>query len=281
MTDSLTAPITANEPATTSLPAPTADAKVGGPLEGQPAPAADDDESRYVPLPALHHAREEVRQLKEQLAAATAKTSEVDTLRQQIAELSARMPQAPPAPEMPAAPLLADDAADSLARTLQLFAADGTPDRAAARTAGGIMAQMAKAEAQRAVAPIVEMSAAERAQQFRARAEQVRDIDGNPVNPALLRQMFAVVPDELVAANPQVPALLTYAAAGYERLHGKRPVAPQETSPIVSERTGGRPDAPVSLSEFEMGFLQRSGQDPKKYAASLKGYKPGLPTTLE
>ena len=282
MNDAITAPVSANEPAPTALPAaPAATAPIGGPLEDQPVAAATEgDDNRYVPLPALHQAREEVRHLKEQLAAANAKTSEVDTLRQQIQELSARIPQTPP-PETPQAPLLADDAADSLARTLQLFDATGAPDRTAARNAAGIMAAMASKEAKQAVAPIIEMSAKERAQQFRQRAEQVRDLEGKGVDPTLLRQMWAVVPDELIGANPQVPALLTYAAAGFERIHGQRGVAPAVTPPIVSERAGGRVESQPTLSDFELGHLQRSGRDPKAYVASLKGYKPGLPTTLE
>ncbi len=268
------APETVTAPVPTLHPAEPAVAAAPEPAE------TPTEEPRYVPLAALHEERTEKKALKAELEQLRAKASEVETLKQQIEALSQRIPQ-PKADPVPVAPLLADDQADALAKTLQLFDAQGVPDREAARRAAGIMAAMAKQQATEAVAPIVALSAAERAQQYRQRAEQVKDADGRGVDPVLLKKMWDVVPPELIGANPQVPAILTYAAAGYERLHGKKMPAAPEQLPVVTERAGGRADTTHSLSDFELGFVQRSGIKAEDYTKRIKGYKPGQPFVLE
>ena len=74
--------------------------------------------------------------------------------------------------------------------------------------------------------------------------------------------------------------MLTYAAAGYERFHGK-PAVVAPPPALVSERVGGHDPIIQSLSEVEAAFLEKTGRDPKTYMKSLKGYKPGQNNILE
>jgi len=248
-----------------------------------PAPPAHDDDapaSRLVPLPVLLEERQRAGAFKDQATAAETRAAELTT---RIGDLERQLSSRPAPvvpPPGPAVPEMDDAQAELFARTLELYdATTGQLDLAKARKVGGMVTQLATKEAQKAVAPIASASAKDLSERLKSRAAAVKDPSGRGVDAKALDFMWQAVPPE-IAADPAVAAVLTYAAAGYERFHGR----PETTAPppaVVSERVGGHPPDVQSLSEVEAAFLEKTGRDPKKYMQSLKGYKPGLNNILE
>lgn len=278
----LIAPVETTPPPTTTVETPPAEPPTQGNLEATPAPDGEPDPSgTFVPLAAVHAERGKAKELRAQLETLAPYAQQVPQLQQQIQELQQRLQQLTPRqPERPAPPLISDDVADGLARKFELYDAEGKPDRSRARDVAGFFSGLAAAEAQKAVAPIAQLSAQERTQHFRSRASSVKDTNGQGVDPAFLERAFAMVPPE-IAAQPEVAGALTYLAAGMERFHGRKAgPAPPESAAIVTERAGGKPEA-GGLSEWEMRMLERTGRAPKEYVASVKTFKPGQDNRLE
>ena len=280
----LMAPVDTTPPPTTAVEAPAAEpAQTQGELE--PAPAAPEGEpdpaGTYVPLAAVHAERGKAKELRAQLESLAPVAQQVPQLQQQIQELTQRLQQMTPRqPDRPAPPLINDDVADGLARKFELYDAEGKPDRARARDVAGFFSGLAAAEAQKAVAPIAQLSAQERTQHFRSKATTIKDQNGQAIDPAFLERAFAMVPPE-IASQPEVAGALVYLAAGMERYHGKKAGPPPPDNPaIVTERAGGRPEA-GGLSEWEMRMLERTGRAPKEYVANVKTFKAGQDNRLE
>jgi hypothetical protein len=279
----LAAPVETAPPPTTAVETPLAEpAQTQGNLEATPTPDGEPDPAgTFVPLAAVHAERGKAKELRAQLETLAPYAQQVPQLQQQIQELQQRLQQLTPrAPERPAAPLISDDVADGLARKFELYDTEGKPDRTRARDVAGFFSGLAAAEAQKAVAPIAQLSAQERTQHFRSKASVIKDQNGQAIDPAFLERAFSMVPPE-IAAQPEVAGALVYLAAGMERYHGKKagPAAP-EGLPIMTERAGGKPEA-GGLSEWEMRMLERTGRAPKEYVASVKTFKPGQDNRLE
>lgn len=278
--EDLAAPVPANDPAPPAAPAVSADAPVSGALEPDDQPEGDPAKS-FVPLAAVHAERSKAKALREQVDTLTSQVQQVGQLQQEVQRLQQHIAQQPKPPAPPPAPMIADEVADALARKFELYDGTGAPDRQRARDVAGFFAGLAEQEAKKAVAPLAELSAQERAQHFQEKAASVKDVNGHGVDPQILKMMFDVVPPA-IRADPQVAGVLTYAAAGWERFHGKKgaPAAP-ETSPVFTERAGGRSGATPILSEWENNMLERMGRDKTEYLKSLKTYKPGQENVLE
>ena len=255
------------------------------PTEPEPAPieAEHDPEKTYVPLAAVHAEREKAQRYKEQVDSLSQRAAYVEQLQRENALLVARIQQGPQ-PVVAPVPVIADDEAESLARTLELFDAAGQPDLARARKAAGILKPMAEAAAAQAVAPYAEMTAADRVSRFRQQAASMRDPDGNAINPQVLEAMFNLVTkgDPNLLADQNAATIVALAAAGYERMQGRKspPPAP-EHAPVVSERVGGRADSGPSVSEQEIRMLKQAGRDVTKHREALKAWRPGVPNVLE
>jgi len=110
----------------------------------------------------------------------------------------------------------------------------------------------------------------------------VRDKAGRTVNPAVLEQIWNIVPPELIARDPNVAGILYYAARGYSSHHGlDEPVAPAR-APLFTEPAGGRPQPNASpLSEFDRAMQRATQLSDKAYTERASGYKPGAINVLE
>lgn len=293
-------------------PAPIQEAAPAEPAAAVPEPEEepegvvyDSQGHKLVPLTALQQTRQELK-------AAKALTAELDTLRQkaqqgeqieqQINQLRPLLDKLKHRPDLvraamdgqtlptaaPAQPaidpdeaLLPTQDAEDLARTLELYTPEGTPDLKRARKIAAVMRRSADEEASRKLAPLAQAMSAGQSGTLKAQYAQVKDKSGKTVNPAVLEQLWNIVPAELVARDPNVASVLYYAAKGYAAHHGLEEPAPPPRAPIVTESPGGgRPAAPV-LNEFDQNMRRAMQVSEKQYAEAKSRYKPGAINVLE
>jgi hypothetical protein len=261
-----------------------------------PAPPADPDEvnaievqgGKMVPLPALKAAREEARAAKEQAA-------QLPQLQQQIAQLTGQVTAfqevqrtlaqsrqeafAPPAPA---------DNPDliELARSLDYYKQDGTPDLARAQKHAAIIQKQATAIAQSMVGPIHAQNARTQSAANYQAALQVKSPQGAAPKPETLQWMWQNLPAEYTA-DPRVAQALPALAMGLEALQGNGSKLPPQppppaNAPLVTEGIGGAPaQRQRPLSETERGVLAARGIDEKHYTKLTENFRSGRTSTLE
>lgn len=278
-------------------PPPQAAAPVAEPVAPElPAPPPDPDEvnaievqgGKMVPLPALKASREENRALKEQV-------SQLPQLQQQIAQLTGQvtafqevqrtLAQSRQEAFAPPAPADNPDLID-LARSLDYYKADGTPDLARAQKHAAIIQKQATAIAQQMVAPLHQQTARTQSAANYQAALQVQSPQGLKPKPETLNWMWQNLPAEYTA-DPRVAQALPALALGLEALQGngsKLPPQPPPPAnpPLVTEGIGGAP-APRArpLSETERGVLAARGIDEKQYTKLTENFRPGRVSSLE
>lgn len=190
----------------------------------------------------------------------------------------------PPYPQQdPGEAIMPKHEAEDLARTLELYTPQGVPDIDRARKLAIMMRRTSRDEALAAQAPIAQTVAGNQAGTLKQQYAQVRDKHGRMVNQAVLDQLFAIVPPELVARDPQVAGVLYYAAKGYAAHHGlDEPTAPPRP-PLVSEPAGGRPPAGGAgpLTEFDRAIQRTMQVSDKQYQETAARYQPGRINILE
>jgi hypothetical protein len=286
------------------------------PAEAPPAPVEEDPEPagvltdaagrKLVPIEALHQTRQELKAAKalaaqvEQLREAAAHGEQVeqqlDTLRPLLARLKNRPdivaavmapgpgpaagPQSP-YPTDPGEAILPKHDAEDLARTLELYTPDGTPDLLRARKLALFMRRTGGEEALRVTAPVSETMAANQAGTLRQQYAQIKDKAGRTVNPQILNQMFQIVPPGLIAQEPNVAGVLYYAAKGYAAHHGLDEAAPVGRPPLMSEPSGGRAPAVATLTELDRNLQRAMQVSEKQYTDAGARYKPGAINILE
>lgn len=261
-----------------------------------PAPPADPDEAnaievqggKMVPLPALKAAREELRAVKEQ-------ASQLPQLQQQIAQLTGQVTAfqevqrtlSQSRTEAFAPPPVADDPdlAD-LARSLDYYKTDGTPDLARAGKHAAIIQKQATKIAQTLIAPQAEQIArSQSAANFQA-ALQVQSPQGQRPKPETLQWMWQNLP-AAYTADPRVAQALPALAMGLEALQGNGSrlppvVAAPPNPPLVTEAVGGTPASRARpLSETERAVLTNRGIDEKRYETLTKDFRSGRTSQLE
>lgn len=280
--------------------------------DAEPADAVTDATGRkLVPLDALKATRQELKAAK-QLAAqaeamqdAAARGEQLGVFFQNISPLLDKLRarpdivanimqnQAPPPAPPPGYPppgyvqdpgeaVLPKHDAEDLARTLELYTAEGQPDLQRARKLALLMRGVGRQEALGAVAPLSANMAQGQAGTLKTQYAQVKDKAGRTVNNQVLEQIWNIVPPELIARDPAVAGILYYAARGYSAHHGLDEPLPPSRTPILSESAGGRPiTATATLSEFDRA-MQRSMQiSDKQYTEHAARYKPGGINVLE
>lgn len=297
---------------------PAAPAEAAAP-EAPPAPVDDDADPpdavvdasgrKLVPLEALKATRQELKSAK-QLAALAEQYREAAEQGQNLGQFfqelnpllqklrnrpdivanimqSNEAPLAgPPSPYAPAPDpgeaLLSKQDAEDLARTLELYTPEGAPDLHRARKLAFYMRRTGREEALGATAPFAQNMAQGQSGSLKGQYAQVRDKAGRTVNPAVLEQIWKIVPPELIAQDPNVAGILYYAARGYSAHHGlDEPAAPART-PLFTEPAGGRPpSAGGVLSEFDRAMQRATQLSDKQYTERASGYKPGAINILE
>ena len=292
---------------------------VGDSPAAETPPVADEDEEpagtihdasgrKLVPLDVLKATRSELKAAKqlstkvaelEQKAAMGEQLEQwVNTVKPLLTKLKDRpdivqavMSGQPPAPTGPASPyepavdpdeaLLPKQDAEDLARTLELYTPEGAPDLKRARKIAAYMRRTGREEAMATTAPLTQTLASGQSGTLKGQYAQVKDKQGRTVNPAILDQLWNIVPAELIAKDPNVAGVLYYAAKGYAAHHGLEEPAPPPRAPVLSEPAGGRATPATTLSEFDRA-MQRVMQVPdKQYTETAARYKPGAINVLE
>lgn len=257
-----------------------------------PDPPPDPDEvgaidvqgGKHVPLEALKAARAETRAAKEQLA-------QIPQLQQALAQMQGRIatfeqlrtdlqrPQAPPATTD------ADPDLIELARSLDYYTGDGTPDVHRAAKHRDINRRDAQRIVQQMMQPLQQQNAQTRSTANYHAALQIQSPQGVKPNKATIDWMWQNLPPEYTA-DPRVAQALPALALGIEALQGNGsrlppPPAPPANPPLHTEGVAGAPHRRATISEAEREVIAARGMSDETYTKLTKNYTPGRPTQLE
>jgi hypothetical protein len=132
------------------------------------------------------------------------------------------------------------------------------------------------------VRPILQQTAQDQASVNFQRALQIKDANGETPSRESLQAVWQAMPAEYTA-DPRVAGVLAATALGLDRMRTPRKhvVAPPATAPLVTEASGGRPQARPAMSAFEEGIAKERGMTPARWQEMTKGYQSGRPTPLE
>jgi len=173
----------------------------------------------------------------------------------------------------------ADAQAELLAKTLDLYTADGKPDLSRANTMRTLIAQTAEQIAQRTVAPYQERSAQEQSARNFQVALSVKDANGRSPSPHALAQIWRTIP-AAQTADPNVASILALTALGLDSVNLKAPPAAPDHAPVVTEGLAGTGRRPA-LSALEKTIAQNRGISEEKWADATKDFTRGRPHILE
>lgn len=256
-----------------------------------PAEPPDPDESqaiefqggKMVPLDALKAARQEAKDLK-------ARAGENDQLRQQVAHLQGTLQtyqqvqqqiasaQQQQAPQQPA---VSDPELVELARSLDYYKGDGTPDLDRAAKFSAIIDKKAESKARQMVQPIQDQSAQEASLRNFQAALQEKAPNGMAIDQMLLKTFWQGLPPNMTA-DPRVARVVASMVLG-EQLRATVPQPPPPLHPpLVTEPVGGSPpQRRAPISEAERKVLEHRGMTDTTYAAHTKDFRTGRLNTLE
>lgn len=258
-----------------------------------PEPPPDPDEvgaievqgGKHVPLEALKAARAEAKAAKEQAA-------RLPQLEQQIAQLQGsvqtfqQLQQQLRQPQAPAGPIDADPDLIELARSLDYYQGDGTPDVARAAKHAAIIERRATRIADQRMAPLQQQNARTQSAANYQAALQIQSPQGLKPQVATLNWMWQNLPPEYTA-DPRVAQALPALALGLEALQGngsRLPAAPAAPAnpPLHTEGLSGSPARRANaITDAERAVLNERGMSDEKYLKHTKDFKPGRATQLE
>lgn len=189
----------------------------------------------------------------------------------------------PPPVQTPAGPLTEDEAID-MAKDLDLYKSDGTPDVARAQKIAKRQEALADRKASQLVAPLHQERAAQASEFNRRAILNLKDKDGNAViDPDALNTVWRVV-DPAESAKPEVATTLYRLALGLmaeKGMNGTRQTR-TTTEPVVpTESIGGGKPGPETLNSVGQAFQRASGMSQKDYTAIRESVKVGESNILE
>lgn len=275
-------------------PAPPPAAAAPPPAEPPPPPdpPADPDEvgaievqgGKHVPLEALKAARAEAKAAKEQAARLPQLEQALATLQGQVSTYQ-QVQQHLQRPPAPTAQADTDPDLIELARSLDYYQGDGTPDIARAAKHAGIIERRAAKMAQQMMQPLQQQNAQTRSAANYQAARQIQSPQGVKPSEATLNWMWQNLPAEYTA-DPRVAQALPALALGLEALQGNGsrlppPVAPSAQPPLHTEGVAGGPQRRTTITDAEREVISARGMSEEKYTKLSKGYTPGRATTLE
>jgi hypothetical protein len=281
--DAAAPPVVAEE--TPETPVPEAERDVEADTLEIPDSSQPEGKAKYVPASALAGARAELRTLKADLHAAKEGSAKAERLEQQIAAMQAQIQQLTPyvqayqAAVQQQQPVEEDDSeAVDLARTLDLYKPDGTPDVDKAKKTLALMDKRAKSHAEAQVAPIQQRNTAQASQYNLQRALNTQ-IGGVKPDAAILKGLWQRL-DPALTADEQQAKHLVIQAIGMTVMQneGKTPTTRTATGqftktedkeippPLHTEKAGGK-DTPgdTPMSEMEKRMAKEMGLSDKEY----------------
>lgn len=282
------------------------DAPAGAEPEPQPEPQTQPDPveqepegtveatggQKMVPLSALIEERRKGQGLKAKADQFDQVSGYVHQVRPYIdflqanPDLMTRASETRPTPAAVEQPV--DEGALELARTLDLYTANGEPDVKRAQSVRRMISSEAKQQAEAAVAPLHEGSAKSGASFMLSRAQATMADDGTAPDPVILAELFAKT-DPKLAGTEQGAAGLWAMAYGLSKSQGKiqtrgaaRPAAqPQQTAVLHTDPAGGRDTRRQPISQLEQNIAKLRGLDDKTYGERTRGFVAGRPSILE
>ena len=261
------------------------------PADPDEAAAVDISGAKMVPLAALKAAREEARTAKEQARELESIKTAWNQARPTI-EFLQQNPQfmtgRPPEPVAPA-PAAPDPELVELARSLDYYKQDGSPDVARAEKHMQIIDRRAAQKAAQLVGPVQQSTHLQRAEVNWGAAVQEKLPNGQPIDAGILAEVwrpFMNTPDGLAQlADPRVVRVVVNQAKMMQMerspLRGA-PTMPAANPPLVTEPAGNAPPRPrVALTDLDRAVAAAKGMTEARMAELTKDYVKGRPTVLE
>lgn len=251
------------------------------PAEAQPAEvdAVEVGGQKYVPLAAVISERKEKQALKERAAIADRLEQENAQMRPYAQFLAAHpeLMQPQPRQEVPATPTV-DPKALQIAKALDLYKPDGTPDVERAATLRQIVREDATEVSHKAVQPYQQTIEQQQSAHNFQSALTIKGANGQTPDPQILQSLWQSVPARL-SADKGVAALLHAAALGFGK--GAAPVVPPPAGPpVISEATVNRPGRP-SVTTLDEAVAKHRGVSAESMAKLASGFTKGRPSPLE
>jgi len=260
----------------------------GDPTEAEPEGTIETAGQKHVPLAKYIDERREKQALKQkaeqydQLAQYVHQAKPyIDFLAANPSLMTRTQQETSPTPVTTTQP--ADEKAEVLARTLDLYTANGQPDVKRAQTILRTIDDAAEAKADAKVKPLQESTLRERANFNYQRALVTKAPDGRQVDRTILDAIWARTDPETLAKEEGAAGVVAM-ALGLETMQGKRsaPVTPTQLNPpLYTEPPGSRTPNKAPLSELDQKIATMRGMDAKTYAERAKGFTPGRPSVLE
>lgn len=265
--------------------APASAAEPVAPADPDEAQAIEVQGGKMVPLPALKAVREENKTLKEKAGRVDALEAELAKARpyQQFVEANPQIVAQAIAPP-PAAPVdpKADPELVELARSLDYFNADGSPNLDRAAKHQQIIQRQAQQIAERMVAPVAQGHAQSMSNNNWQQVVQEKLPNGQPIDPAILGEFWRHLPVS-ETAKPQVAALVRDLAITAQMRKSPLPPAPAPPAqaPIHTESIGRLPQPAARMTDVERGVAAQRGMTEDKYRTMTKDFTPGRMNPLE
>lgn len=261
-----------------------------------PPPPVDPDEAdavelpagKHVPLAALKAQRDENRTLKAQLAQAQPTLAwaqqnkpVMDFINQNPQLLQPRPMQAEP-------PAGADPQLIELARALDYFKADGTPDLDRAAKFNSIIDTRAEQKARAMVEPVAGTLIHQQSERNWQQAVAEKLPGGQAIDAALLADAWRAVASypngAHILSDPRaVKVIVNTVKMQQLEKGGQLPSMPAAPSgrPVVTEPQGSQPRGPRTVMNDTERAIIGTRMDEKKYNEYTKDFKPGRPNVLE
>lgn len=275
------------------VPTPTPGSPVAPPVETPPDPDEQDaielPQGKHVPLSALKAQREENKALKERLAAAA---TDVQFAQQNrgVLEFIQQHPELlrPQAAPPPSAPVGADPQLTELARALDYYKSDGTPDLDRAAKFNSIIDTRAEQKARAMVEPVAGTLLHQQSERNWHAAVAEKLPNGQGINSNLLADAWRAVQQypngaQILADPRAVKVIVNTVKMQQMETGGQLPTPPPPTSgpPVKTEGQGNAPRGPrVAITDTERAIVGGRMTD-DKYAQLTKDFKPGRPNVLE
>lgn len=166
-----------------------------------------------------------------------------------------------------------EDELTGYAITRGYYGEDQKPDVRRAKADLDIMTAIADRRAGRAVRPLAEGTARDRAMRNTSQAMAQTFVDGQPIaDPQYLKAAFDAVPDE-IKADPNVSNILTVVAAGLQALDDRRTGRGRNSrrEPAFREGGGSRVDRQTdSLDALDRAAARARGKTDEQWAKTQK-----------
>lgn len=168
----------------------------------------------------------------------------------------------------------------ALAKTLDLYDANGQPDVQRAQTIRSLIDTTAKQHAAAAVQPFEQSRAQQASAANFNHALAIKDANGRSPSKEALTHLWRNMPAEKTA-DPQVAAMLALTALGYDTLAGKAAIQPPAKPVLETESSGGAPRNAKPMSELETTIAKERGVPAGKWSDLTKGHNSGRSSVLE